>query len=555
MTAISINVETAIKDETFANQLVVSPSVQAFDSASDDSDRLKLTIESISPRVSAMLEANEAALDYLMSNELHEDTRINSIEANQDDGLAIEWKRLSIIEQSLSDELDLSDIGWKLTDELHNSSKSDQEQASSTSIGHSYDSLIHDVSIEANTDQSPSLEDDSLRTMNEDSHNDHSSTSFDMLMPFAEALQAQFCSDDLGLPTIHFLSNSDIQLYQETPLFENHQNTGYSIEQRVQAAQSSLLFIREYILPLSLHDLNSIFAGIANPTKEIRCVAGQDIPESSVVEDTTEDGNMPIRSVTIRVRPDTLCGAVMDAVHASIQNLGGEITKRQGGHLKATIPSLQCVARKTNDGSMLSKLDYFLPSIRLDIQLVSKKRSRESDRTLLIRSFKEVIPIQLSSSFNTHELNIDDLGFNLDTNEHRLIEAATSIQKLLGSRKSRVQKSPEPTYSASHHGNSNHTSSWRKRAHSIAQELRKSSKSSQDTFRDKATELMYDVGFDYPDLSTDESCLKTRHSYIPILEYSDLPFFVSSKLFIMSCLYELESRGLSFWYVHSTSLR
>ena len=40
---------------------------------------------------------------------------------------------------------------------------------------------------------------------------------------------------------------------------------------------------------------------------------------------------LPIRTVTIRIRPDVLCGAVMDALTVSVERVGGEITKRQGG--------------------------------------------------------------------------------------------------------------------------------------------------------------------------------------------------------------------------------
>lgn len=40
---------------------------------------------------------------------------------------------------------------------------------------------------------------------------------------------------------------------------------------------------------------------------------------------------LPVRSVTIRIRCDVMCGAVMDTVTSSVEGLGGEMTKRQGG--------------------------------------------------------------------------------------------------------------------------------------------------------------------------------------------------------------------------------
>ena len=40
---------------------------------------------------------------------------------------------------------------------------------------------------------------------------------------------------------------------------------------------------------------------------------------------------LPLRTVTISIRCDVMCGAVMDAVTSSVEGLGGEMTKRQGG--------------------------------------------------------------------------------------------------------------------------------------------------------------------------------------------------------------------------------
>lgn len=40
---------------------------------------------------------------------------------------------------------------------------------------------------------------------------------------------------------------------------------------------------------------------------------------------------LPVRTVTIRIRCDVMCGAVMDSLTTSVERLGGEMTKRQGG--------------------------------------------------------------------------------------------------------------------------------------------------------------------------------------------------------------------------------
>ena len=50
---------------------------------------------------------------------------------------------------------------------------------------------------------------------------------------------------------------------------------------------------------------------------------------------------LPVRTVAIRIRPDVLCGAVMDAIHHAFQILPNNCTihvlKRQGGHLRAAV--------------------------------------------------------------------------------------------------------------------------------------------------------------------------------------------------------------------------
>lgn len=48
---------------------------------------------------------------------------------------------------------------------------------------------------------------------------------------------------------------------------------------------------------------------------------------------------LPVRTVTIRIRCDVMCGAVMDALTTSVERIDGEITKRQGGVSLYHIPN------------------------------------------------------------------------------------------------------------------------------------------------------------------------------------------------------------------------
>ena len=161
----------------------------------------------------------------------------------------------------------------------------------------------------------------------------------------------------------------------------------------------------------------------------------------------------PVRTVTIRIRPDVLCGAVMDAISTAVTDVGGEITKRRGGHLRCSVPGYwlgrgKSASRQTSanelDGMGLGSLDgaattpiqaatpgaltpgveseedhlassfshllspfsshskaqkhgsqqrpakdrILLPPITVDVQLVTRKLTRECERMLLIRVYK-----------------------------------------------------------------------------------------------------------------------------------------------------------------------
>ena len=175
--------------------------------------------------------------------------------------------------------------------------------------------------------------------------------------------------------------------------------------------------------------------------------AGENNSSRSAVEPVP-----PVRTVTIRIRPDVLCGAVMDAISTAVTDVGGEITKRRGGHLRCTVPGYwlgrgKSASRQTSanelDGMGLGSLDgaattpiqaatpgaltpgleseeahltssfshllspfsshskahkygnqqkakdrILLPPITVDVQLVTRKLTRECERILLIRVYK-----------------------------------------------------------------------------------------------------------------------------------------------------------------------
>lgn len=516
-----------MKEEIQDNQSVISSSLLEFKvSKHDNQDDLQQTL---SPSANDQEDDSDKTVDYFLSENsdvCHDSLRLGSITAKMDDVVVSDWKRLSVFEQSLNEELDLSILGWHIKESEFPGSMNVQ---------------------------------DNYCVSEDDSDNTKSPSSIDLLSSLSEAIHSQFHSEDLGLPTISLLSNFDIQAYQEISAFEFNQPTEYTMEQRAQVAQSLLLFVREYIMPLSVSDLNAIFVGTVN-TYPIN----EDHPCEDIIPTSTDHIRksnydvLPFRTVSIRIRIDVLCGAVMDAVQASIQNLNGEITKRQGGHLKAILPVFRYLDVMSIDQRNHSEPETLLPSIRLDIQLVSKRRSRENERILLIRAYTGKDVKTLPS--NVFDLNRSEIGIYYDTNENRLIEAATSIQKLLfHSKMSQAANTSEALYSESADKTASHISKislWQKRARNIAQELKNKSpllkgKISPNISLDMtAAELLRDMGLESSlDISTERCTSKTHKYHIPILEQYDLSCFASSKLFIMTSLYELENRGLSYRYV------
>mmetsp|Transcript_2407 Transcript_2407/g.4996 ORF Transcript_2407/g.4996 Transcript_2407/m.4996 type:complete len:861 (-) Transcript_2407:23-2605(-) len=96
-------------------------------------------------------------------------------------------------------------------------------------------------------------------------------------------------------------------------------------------------YSREFVEKLTLASLAEIFCGYSNLG----------------LDGNTRMGNALFnRCCCVRVRPDVLCGAVMDAVSTALRESGCTIERRQGGHLIATLPWVEidvqlCVKRET----------------------------------------------------------------------------------------------------------------------------------------------------------------------------------------------------------------
>jgi len=126
-------------------------------------------------------------------------------------------------------------------------------------------------------------------------------------------------------------------------------------------------FVREFALPLPASDLKRLYVGLTDTTapKNNNHAHGGggggggdedatmdphavdpanrsllDSEGTSALWESENDVFLPVRIIAIRIRPDVLCGAVMDAVNHALDNLGAEVVKRQGGHLRGVVGAL-----------------------------------------------------------------------------------------------------------------------------------------------------------------------------------------------------------------------
>ena len=233
-----------------------------------------------------------------------------------------------------------------------------------------------------------------------------------------------------------------------------------SLEQREHIVEDILSCTREYVRPLPFSILTKIFAGLVGDKRGRRRRKKQGLSDDGNDNSSNDKQNnrepLPIRTCLIRIRPDVLCGAVMDAINTTIETLGGEMIKRQGGHLRAVIPGTS-----TSEEDMKSPYKWSpfsssykksgsekgsaLPPFVIDAQLVTRKKSRDAERILLLRSFSvtqgEVLfpedgPVDVPSPVNNSlqnlamDVSIQSSFLDPAENDNMIQEAAALVQRI-----------------------------------------------------------------------------------------------------------------------------
>jgi len=483
---------------------------------------LKKLAESLAPRVTSLLNTNEEALENLLSSEqkawqeeeekfqlqispgrqVHLAENYGDEIDDDEDGMDAEWSRLAVAEDSLREELEMSDIRLKCMKDAS------QDQSESSVYSTLYETSQQEIAAEVTNIQhqgiytSRSLIDDEEDTLSDDevavsfeddddpifptvdksrpnetvkSYNDiqnyngkhpthHTSSVKDYmnkggtytLYDHARVLGLDFNNADLGYPSCPLLSHKDVKEFLDVPNFHStmfqagddaysmssdddtqgvnisdaHPQTLFSslkknskdgIRDEQQIITQVMQCTREYVKPMKGTTLAKIFAGFDDGT---HCALNSQGRQMRHKENETDEPHashnsrpadkhielLPVRTASIRIRPDILCGAVMDAAYTAVQSIGGEVIKRQGSHLRALVPGC-CIGEEYFEqfrpdesftyygiGSLFSptmspkyknrKRIALLPPFLIDVQLCIRRRSRDGERSLLIRSFR-----------------------------------------------------------------------------------------------------------------------------------------------------------------------
>jgi hypothetical protein len=161
--------------------------------------------------------------------------------------------------------------------------------------------------------------------------------------------------------------------------------------------------VTEYCLSIPVPTLHQLFVGIPDRTISSSLSSLEndtDKSKKSTHDETSTEAiaispALPVRTITMRIRPDVLCGAVMEVVHSALNALQIQVTKHQGGHIQGVI----------GHGKIHDETNEFVPFM-IDVRLVTTK-TETCDRVLLLRIYhnhsnsnsNEIAPGNDSSEF------------------------------------------------------------------------------------------------------------------------------------------------------------
>ncbi|GFH50822.1 hypothetical protein CTEN210_07298 [Chaetoceros tenuissimus] len=371
------------------------------DSDNDDSKQIETIL---SPKVSSLLKSSEDALNNVM--DWIEDGSLRNSNDEQD-GLTSELKRLADAEQILRDELELSSISFG----VQRSSDSPVEYSSDESIEE--DKLIKGEIEEEEQNVNKDMEKaaeilESVKVKDQDDETekemlfgdaDENITKFSTsvntnisddiaekkpysLYDHAEAIGVQHSDDDLCYPSCPLLDETDARNFLRSS-FKTESLDDEHVAEILSCA-------REYIKPMSMDALCRIYKGIGyvNQRMTVHDWEKNDVHSGHEI--------LPVRTVTIELRPDAQLDTIMTSVYDSIVNAKGRITNRGNGNIRALLPGRfihnSSYVHFTNCSTVKRDVEWIgdhirLPPLIVDSQVCAKKRGVGVQRILLLRFY------------------------------------------------------------------------------------------------------------------------------------------------------------------------
>jgi hypothetical protein len=634
-----------------------------------DEEDLKRIAESLAPRVTSLLDSNEAALEETLAKDeelwttsnydtsgYFDDNEDNDDDDEDDDGL-----------EQLRQELEASHGDWGSTSILTDPcSVGQQDPPPHTPLSKPPSTNTFDTQVQHGQEPSKKLfpssnssfdshPSDTLRVVDNpnDETNNNNNTQTYTIYDHAKYLNLQFDDTDLGYPTCPLVNTQHVQLFLESldylntegsasePLHMQQQldnqdttydsNTTHTLiktsKSRDEMIQGILLCNKEYIKPMSNDGLSRIYEGISGlsssqhpwyeqDVKKLRNKKRKnraDISIKDVNGKPIPHGNselLPVRTISIQIRPDVLCGAVMDAVYSALHSMDAEVTKRQGGHLRALVPGTwipepsyshfkpfganqgygmaQMFGSPTLLPQLMSDGMVFVPPFVVDVQLCMKRSSRTAERILLTRIYP-ISPGQILDDgivcpdtstekplSNTMEQSSShSISMESDRNNWNLRETASLFQRMRDVAKSggtlgfsAERRSDDNDYDSNAYSTPKPksmirnvlTSPLRLFSPSKPTNTPKRNKPTLNFVRFDAEENVFKGVDSARTLVTEKlisqftvtpSILDDMGDIepIPSLSFVDWPYIQSSWRFVKSCLNELESRNLAYRYV------
>ena len=323
--------------------------------------------------------------------------------------------------------------------------------------------------------------------------------------------------------------------------------------------------LREYIIPLPDKELQRLYVGIVTETQQpegtatiTSSVMDDDNNNNHHAQDETPEANataaaltipttrttLPLRVVTMRIRPDVLVGAVMEALAASATDCGGDIHKRQGGHLVFS------AGGNNNNSNSISQEQQHQHNLLFDCQAVTYKGSgaRYCQRTLLIRVYR-------NHGANNNNNDDDEEGGEGEDGKEEEIELQSSTDD--ATKAMLPLWEPTPLEESSHGYLVHPANTLLQEAAALVQKMETSKRGGNDGFFSNSywrakpvypSKLALQTAVSQQLLATYKPCPSVQEGRLtlPSLSKSDFPLVKLSWKYIQACWNELEERDLTY---------